>query len=82
MARLSTLLAAWDEWDVDQLLPPAERRLTRLPEGGREALGVLYHALRSELDELDELGAPEEREVVAVPAAVGAAGSAPGSTGG
>ena len=73
VARLAALLEAWDEWDVDQLLPPAERRIKRAPEGGREALNVVYHALRSELDDLDGLGVPAEP----VPVSVGSSATAP-----
>ena len=53
VARLADLLEQWDDWDVDQLLPPAERRLARPPIGGREALRVLHRALLTELHDLD-----------------------------
>jgi hypothetical protein len=62
VARLAALLDAWDEWDADQLLPPAERRIVKAPEGGREAVSVLHHALLSELHDLDGPPAPEEGE--------------------
>jgi hypothetical protein len=53
VARLADLLDEWDDWDVDQLLPPAERSLEKPPIGGREALRVLHHALLTELQDLD-----------------------------
>lgn len=68
LAQLAKLLAAWDEWDVDQLLPLPERRLRRRPEGGREVLTVLHEALRTELEKLDAAPVPEEPEPVAVTA--------------
>ena len=51
--RLADLLEAWDAWEIDQLLPPRERRLSQPPIGGREALSVLHHALLTELHDLD-----------------------------
>jgi len=53
VARLADLLEQWDNWDVDQLLPPAERSLARPPVSGREALTVLHRALLAELYDLD-----------------------------
>jgi hypothetical protein len=73
LARLAELLEAWDEWDVDQLLPPAERGLKRPPEGGREALKALYVALRTELDDIDGLGAPTDAQLLPVMVGVGVA---------
>ena len=53
VARLADLLEQWEQWDVDQLLPPKERTRTQPPIGGREALSVLHRALLTELHDLD-----------------------------
>lgn len=50
--RLAALLDQWDDWEIDQLLPPAERRLTRPPSAGKEAVSVLHRALMAELHDL------------------------------
>jgi hypothetical protein len=76
MARLAALLDAWDAWEVDQVLPPAERRLERPPEGGREALSVLHRALLDELHDLDGPPSPEP-SAPHVTATAPAAGVAP-----
>jgi len=57
VSRLARLLEEWEAWDVDQLLPPAERRRQQPPLGGRDALSVLHRALLDELHDLD--GPPE-----------------------
>ena len=61
LARLADLLKQWDDWDVDQLLPPAERSLAAPPIGGREALRVLHHALLTELQDLDARAVAQAR---------------------
>ena len=53
LARLSDLLEAWDAWETDRLLPPAERQLSRPPEGNRGPLEALHPALVTELHDLD-----------------------------
>ena len=53
VARIAAALEAWEDWDVDRLLPPAERRFSHPPSGGREALSALHYALLTELYELD-----------------------------
>ena len=53
VVRLADLLEQWDAWDVDQLLPPAERSQVPRPMAGREALVVLHRALLTELQDLD-----------------------------
>ena len=53
LARLAEMLRQWDVWEADQHLPPAERALARPPEGSREALHAVHHALFCELHDLD-----------------------------
>ena len=68
LARLATLLSQWHIWEADQHLPPAERTMSRPPEGSRDALQAVHHALFCELHDLDAPIVRERHEPEPVPA--------------
>ncbi len=65
VARLADLLEEWERWEIDQLLPPKERHVTR-PDGDRSALAVVHQALLTELQDLDAAAQVARTDVTGV----------------